>query len=112
MQHQVSSFLRQGRCCRTSENDSTSVKPSSVRETRDDGRRKVDDDDDDDGVGVVVFLASSATPNETTPEFLPNNPRSTSEIGKLCGPHSDMGLFKHPMIRLLKLGGHTPQGKE
>ncbi|KAI3510988.1 hypothetical protein L1887_18134 [Cichorium endivia] len=51
-----------GRCCKTSGNDSTSVKFHSSRETRDGGRRKDDDE-------VVVLLTSSATANETTPEF-------------------------------------------
>ncbi|KAI3511001.1 hypothetical protein L1887_18142 [Cichorium endivia] len=100
----ISSLLRQGRCCKTSENDSTSVKLKRSRISRDGGRRKDDD-------GVVVLFTSSATANETTPEFSPYNLSTASEVGKFCSPHSDMGLFKPPIHNNLKLGGHDPQGK-
>ena len=103
-QYQISSLLRKGRCCKTSENDSTSLKSWSVRETRDGGRRKLGDG--------AVLLTSSATANETTPEFSPSNCSSTSEDGKFWTPHSDMGLFKRLILKVLKLGGHNPQGKE
>ncbi|KAI3511148.1 hypothetical protein L1887_18292 [Cichorium endivia] len=102
-QHQISRRVRLGRYCKTSESDSTSIKSMSDRETRDVGRRKDDE---------VVFPTSSVTVNETTPESLPPKVSSTNEAGKFWKPHSDIGFFKYPITKVLKLGGHNPEGKE
>lgn len=96
---QILRRLRHTRLSKTSESDSTSIKPTSDRDSKEGGRRK-------DEVTLLV-LTLSATENESTPEFLPYNSSWTSEDGNFCMPHFDMGFFKHPMPRVLKLGGHT-----
>ncbi|KAK1407414.1 hypothetical protein QVD17_39030 [Tagetes erecta] len=75
-----------------SETDFNSSKSHNFREVRDDGRSKTDDDDE-----LMISSSSPFAANETTQEFVPYNRSSTSEVGKFCIPHSEIGFFNPPI---------------